>query len=534
MSMRPICLSTIIQILIKSMQFDLTHNGAILTLKNATQREIELMEEKSKAKAFSFHTRKYYEVSYLRLKSMLMSGLWKRMLSISQITKIPVQINGLIDSDDNIGIIDPHITRDVLEEWLDTHTFKFNPYWYQFECLYYALKYRLSRCEVATAGGKSFTIFLYCRYLLETGRVKPGDKILVITIRRMLVTQMKSDIEEYQSTDTPLLKCDTVFSGGRKFADSNVVIGTYQTLSGYDKEYFDSFGAIIVDECHQAHITSIKDDIIPKLDLKKCKYRFGLSGTQPLENTVEGLHLEAYIGPILFRISAAELQDEGTIAQIQVNMIKMIYPLEDCRKLYFSPEMASEKVYEYLPFERHYVQYHQRRCIIIKQIVERFVGNQIILVENVDYAKYLVSLFSEIPEKQVHLIYSATPDKKRNEIKASFEKSDNIVLVATYETMSTGVSIKNIHALHFPDGGKSRVRMRQSCGRGLRLHPSKEYLTVFDYVDVFKKPTASQCEKLGISPWPGPAINRLYNQGRARKKIYQEEKFPIHEVECKI
>ena len=161
------------------------------------------------------------------------------MLSISQITKIPVQINGLIDSEENIGIIDPHITRDVLEEWLDTHTFKFNPYWYQFECLYYALKYRLSRCEVATAGGKSFTIFLYCRYLLETGRVKSGDKILVITIRRMLVTQMKSDIEEYQSTDTPLLKCDTVFSGGRKFADSNVVIGTYQTLSGYDKEYFD-------------------------------------------------------------------------------------------------------------------------------------------------------------------------------------------------------------------------------------------------------------------------------------------------------
>ena len=64
---------------------------------------------------------------------------------------------------------------------------------------------------------------------------------------------------------------------------------------------------------------------------------------------------------------------------------------------------------------------------------------------------------------------------------------DDIILVATYETMSTGVSINNIMAIHFPDGGKSRIRIRQSCGRGLRLHPKKDYLQVFDYVDNFTK-----------------------------------------------
>ena len=517
------------------MRLELTHKNAILTLKQTTPKECELVREKSTVKAFSFKTRKTYEITYLRLNQFVMSGLWKRMLSIAQQTKIPVKIDGLIDTPDHIGLIDPSISKEVLDTWLDEHNFKFEPYWYQKECLYYALKYRLSRCEVATAGGKSFTIFLYCWYLLESGKVKPGDKILVITIRRMLVTQMVSDMMDYQSTEEhPLIKCDTVFSGGRKLAESNVVVGTYQTLSGYDKEYFEQFGAIIVDECHQAHITSIKDEIIPKLNIEKCRYRFGLSGTQPLENTPEGLHLEAYIGPVLFRISAHELQEEGTIAQIHVNMINLYHPYDECKQFWFSPEVSSDKVYEFLPFEKQFVQYNQRRCIIIKHIVEKFQGNQIILVENVKYAKYLVELFSDIESKEVHLIYSATKDKIRDEIKSSFEGQDNIVLVATYETMSTGVSIKNVHALHFPDGGKSRVRMRQSCGRGLRLHPSKEYLTVFDYVDIFKKPSALQCAKLGVSTWPGPYANRLALQGKARKKIYQSEKFPIKEIDYKM
>lgn len=517
------------------MKFDLTHKNAILTLKSANQKECELMAAKSTVKVFSWTTRKTFDVTYLRLNQFVMSGLWKRMLSIQQETKIPVVINGLIDKDDHIGIIDPNITKEYLDDWIDSHSFKYQPYWYQFECLYYALKYRFSRCEVATAGGKSFTIFLYCRFLLETGRVKQGDKILIVTIRKMLVTQMRDDIYDYQSTEeNPMIKCDTVFSGGKKLAESNVVIGTYQTLSNYDKDYFDQFGAIVIDECHQAHITSIKDEIIPKLNLDKCHYRFGLSGTQPLENTAEGLHLEAYVGPILFRISAAELQEEGTIAQIKVNMIKLYHTYEECKQLYHAKEMSSEKVSEFLKYERNTVQYNQRRCIIIKQIVEKFTGNQIILVENVDYAKHLVSILSELPNKEVSLIYSAISDKERNRIKKSFDDADNVVLVATYETMSTGVSIKNVHALHFPDGGKSRVRMRQSTGRGLRLHPSKEYLTVFDYVDIFKKPTKKQCEKLGINEWPGPPVNRLYTQGLARKRIYESEKFPLKEIDYKL
>lgn len=52
--------------------------------------------------------------------------------------------------------------------------------------------------------------------------------------------------------------------------------------------------------------------------------------------------------------------------------------------------------------------------------------------------------------------------------------------------MSTGVNIPNIMAIHFPDGGRSKIRIKQSVGRGVRLHPKKEFLTVFDYQDQMK------------------------------------------------
>lgn len=508
------------------MKFELSHNGIVLKLLSGTKQEIEAMCKLSSAKEWIFHKKKYYEVTYQRMYQFVMSGLWKRMLQIQKITGYPVEIVGLKDTKQNIGIIDGNLTRETLEDWIQQHNFKYTPRWYQFEALYFALKYRLSRCEVATAGGKSFTIFMYCRYLIEHNYIKPGQKILLITIRRMLVTQMVNDFVEYESTDSDkLIVCDTVFSGGKKLAESNVVVGTYQTLSNLDEDYFKQFAAVVIDECHQSHIKSIKDEILPKLDPAICKYKYGLSGTQPIAGSIDDLHLEAYIGPILFKISAHELQEEDAIAQIQVNMIKLIYPEDECKVLYNSDEMKSDKIYESLPFERNFVQKHKRRNALIIKIVEKFAGNQIILVESVAYANTLQQLINEQTSKECYLIHGSIPDKKRDVIKQSFKEGDNKVLVATYETMSTGVSINNIMAIHFPDGGKSRVRMRQSCGRGLRLHPSKEYLTVFDYVDYFKK---------SDKEWGGPAINRLFNQGRARKKLYDSEKFPVKQLEYNI
>lgn len=110
------------------------------------------------------------------------------------------------------------------------------------------------------------------------------------------------------------------------------------------------------------------------------------------------------------------------------------------------------------------------------------------------------------------------------------EDGDNYILIATMETMSTGTSIKNIMAVHFPDGGKSEIRVRQSCGRGLRLHPKKDYLRVFDYNDKFTKFFGTKSKNHEDS-WPGPNSNIFNSHARERKKIYSQQKFPITETD---
>ena len=74
--------------------------------------------------------------------------------------------------------------------------------------------------------------------------------------------------------------------------------------------------------------------------------------------------------------------------------------------------------------------------------------------------------------------------------------------------MSTGISIKNIENLYFPDGGKSEIRIRQTLGRGMRLFPTKEYCNVFDFQDMMP-------------------FCAFLNHSRERNRIYKEQQFPV-------
>lgn len=488
------------------------NSASIRLLQVNTQLEIDYFKQKCYAQEYSFRAKRMIGVSYERFGQIALSGLWKRILEIQKSTNMPVTINNLTNPE--FGLIDLSINEETVQEFLDSNDFKFQPYWYQVKSVLNALKFKRSRTEVATAGGKSFSIFLYIRFLFQYNKIPTDKKILVITIRKMLVNQMIEDLKNYQTDD--FIKCDSIFSGGKKIKDSNVVVGTYQSLSDMDKEYFDQFAAVIIDECHSGKITSIKDEIIPKLNFQICKYIWGLSGTHPQYGTIDDLTLEAYIGPILFKIEAHELQDEGTISNIKINVINLYYNnILESQDMWY--EMKDEVPATQLRIERSWLQNNPKRNNVILNIINAFNGNQIILVESVSYCNELCEMVNKAGIKKSRMIHGGIKDNDREEIKIELEEDEDVVCFATWETMSTGVSINNIMAVHFPDGGKSRYRIRQSLGRGLRLHKNKKHLIVFDYVDYIKKD----------DNWPGPYKNRFINHGKERQKIYTDQKFPF-------
>lgn len=79
-------------------------------------------------------------------------------------------------------------------------------------------------------------------------------------------------------------------------------------------------------------------------------------------------------------------------------------------------------------------------------------------------------------------------------------------------TFSTGVNVRRLHHLIFASPSKSRYRVLQSIGRGLRLHTSKKVVYVMDIIDAAH---SKQYVNYAIKHWG------------ERLKFYRDEHFPV-------
>ena len=75
---------------------------------------------------------------------------------------------------------------------------------------------------------------------------------------------------------------------------------------------------------------------------------------------------------------------------------------------------------------------------------------------------------------------------EREKIRKLMESDNNIICVAISKIFSTGINIKNLHYIVFCSGGKAKVKIIQSIGRGLRQHKSKTLLKIVDIADQLK------------------------------------------------
>lgn len=85
--------------------------------------------------------------------------------------------------------------------------------------------------------------------------------------------------------------------------------------------------------------------------------------------------------------------------------------------------------------------------------------------------------------KKVFFVYGNTETKTREEIRGIVENEKNAIIIASYGTFSTGINIRNLHNIVFASPSKSRVRVLQSIGRGLRKGDNKDSVLIFDIAD---------------------------------------------------
>ena len=111
-------------------------------------------------------------------------------------------------------------------------------------------------------------------------------------------------------------------------------------------------------------------------------------------------------------------------------------------------------------------------------------NNSLILV---DYIRHGEALYEKLTKdnngKKVYFIRGEVDVEERDKVKKLIERDNNIICIAISRIFSTGISINNLHYIVFASGGKAKIKILQSIGRGLRLHKNKNKLVIIDIAD---------------------------------------------------
>jgi superfamily II DNA or RNA helicase len=444
---------------------------------------------------------------YLYQNKYVPSGLWKIVVDMCKKYNFPVYFEGIRE------LFDDSLDFDEFKLWVDDvfKGFKINgelvePHDYQIETAFRILKFRKCAAELATSAGKTLISFMVIAYMLEK---KLSDRILFIVPNVSLVIQAYNDFLEYNHKNRIKLKMQMIYSGQEEFGGSNIVIGTYQSLIKKKQEYFEPFDAVVIDEAHKVKAHSIKSI------LEKCtssKYRYGLTGTFPKPDTLDRLTLMCYMGPLVNEVNANFLQSKGHITKCQVKIIELDYAPEETKKSFYELSKNANERKGLFNIEQNYIIENNSRLTMVSNIINKSTKSSLVLFYHTDYGKALYERLRDISKgKLVYYVAGETDSDIREIYKKKMENNDNVILVASYGTFSTGISVKNIHNIFLTESRKSEIIIRQSIGRGLRKHKSKDMLTIVDFVD-----------NLNYSNW------KSYHMRHSdeRIKIYKDQKFP--------
>jgi superfamily II DNA or RNA helicase len=368
---------------------------------------------------------------------------------------------------------------------------------YQIEAVYEGLRYNRKLLVSPTSSGKSICIYSLTRYYTDKGL-----KVLIIVPTTSLCSQMSKDFKDYGWDSENMVH--QIYSGYEKTSDKPVIVSTYQSLHKLEKNYFNQYDVVIVDECHISTSASITGILHKLCDVK---YRFGFTGTTKPEK-VNIWTLEGLFGPMYKVIRTNELMEKGNIAKLQIQIILLQH---------------TGKQFETYEDEIQYLISHERRNNFIKNLALDLEGNTLILYSRVEtHGQIIFDLINSSVNnnRKVFFVYGGVDTEQRERIREITELENNAIIVASYGVFSTGVSIKNLHNLIFASPTKSKVRNLQSIGRILRKSNNKNKAILYDIAD-----------DITCKSKKNYTLNHLIE----RIKIYSEELFnyQLHKINFK-
>ena len=455
----------------------------------------------------------------------------------------------------------------------DVDNFDIVPYEHQLKLVERALNGRRISLMACTSAGKSLSMCILARYLMNVEK----KKVLIITPSSALVIQLFSDFyEDYgwkdaskycsliygDSEDKPTkkqLKMLAELKLGEEAMLKDITISTWQSLQGkidpncegcksiernnkskkkgvikqklpincpscakareMGDNFFKSFTAVIVDEAHGTRgpvLRHILDKCTNAIDFK-----IGLSGTLP-DDGLDAAWIEGALGRKEEIVRLKDLVRLGILTPVRVFAIRIPYKKEIC------PAICRENY----KGEYSLLTNNSSRQKVMELLINAgrisMEHNTVLLYKTKgtlhDMHKYLSENF---PQFSYHVIIGDVDAEIRDDIRKDMEKSTGNIIIATYGTMKQGVNIKLLHNLVFAEFSKSMYEVMQSIGRVVRKHSEKEVATVYDIYDdcsYMSKPRSA-------NSYPKKYENYSVKHYRTRSSYYVKDEIPITEFD---
>lgn len=318
--------------------------------------------------------------------------------------------------------------------------------------------------EVATGAGKTIMTATL------SAAVEPYGRSIVIVPNKDLVRQTEKD---YRNVGLDV----GVYFGDRKEHGHKHTICTWQSLNVLLKntksgtaditigEFIEDVVCVMVDEVHMAKADALKTLLTGVMS--KIPIRWGLTGTVPKEK-FESQALLVALGPVIGKLSANELQQQGVLANCHVNIVQLVDHVE----------------YKDYQSELKYLLEEKGRLDTIAKLVAQVneTGNTLVLVDRVAAGHALVE---RLGDKAV-FVSGATKSKARQEEYDAVAGATDKIIVATYGVAAVGINIPRIFNLVMVESGKSFTRVIQSIGRGIRKAEDKDFVQIWDVTSTCK------------------------------------------------
>ena len=489
------------------------------------------------------------------------SGLYKTIYDWGVENKVTV--NGI---ENNLKYTKFDMSQEDFTAYVKRWNLSVEPRPYQLKAAWLILKYNQSLSELATRAGKTLIGYIVFRAAMEKLGVK---KILMIVPSIQLVKQGVEDMSSYAE----FFKSETVWAQGELCESSNLTIGTFQSLvkradkksAKYSPSFFSEYDLVCVDEAHKLQCKSI-NTILSQPFMKNVKLKFGFTGTLPDEGTIESFACHSLMGPTIQQLKTAELVDEGYLAKPVITQIRISHPESEsldneyitCGEYLVGNDKKVDGKVQKLPEEQRRftmvnvktlpfgVQQAKRMCtkneykdylidlckntaanlLMLEQmlvhndikrldIIKRIInsrGNQncIVFAHHVEYIKFLAKYIEQsLPQKTVLVITGSITLKKRQAIIKTMNENQDVILVASFACVGTGLTFKNVDYAINAQSFKSSIINQQALGRGLLKSDEKNNFYLYDLIDI----------------WP---TKRIYSQGLAKIRLYKKEKFQFY------